>query len=51
MTATREDQCEYVLGDPGPHADAWLGLQRATRELNRVLESRLVESHGLSLRA
>ena len=49
MTATREDQCEYVLGDPGPYADAWLGLQRATRELNRMLESRLVESHGLSL--
>ncbi|MGO9882294.1 MAG: MarR family winged helix-turn-helix transcriptional regulator [Solirubrobacteraceae bacterium] len=49
MTATREDQCEYVLGDAGPYAEAWLGLQRATRELNRVLESRLVESHGLSL--
>jgi DNA-binding MarR family transcriptional regulator len=49
MTATREDQCDYVLGDAGPYADAWLGLQRATRELNRVLESRLVESHGLSL--
>ena len=49
MTATREDQCDYVLGEAGPYADAWLGLQRATRELNRVLESRLVESHGLSL--
>jgi DNA-binding MarR family transcriptional regulator len=49
MTAAREDQCEYVLGDAGPYAEAWLGLQRATRELNRVLEARLVESHGLSL--
>jgi DNA-binding MarR family transcriptional regulator len=52
-TATREDQCEYVIGDQGlldgPYADAWLGLQRAHRELNRVLESRLVQFHGISL--
>jgi DNA-binding MarR family transcriptional regulator len=49
VTAAGTDQCEYVIGDGGPNTDAWLGLQRATREMNRVLESRLVESHGLSL--
>ena len=49
MTTTSEDQCEYVIGDGRPSTDAWVGLQRATRELNRVLESRLVEGYGLSL--
>jgi DNA-binding MarR family transcriptional regulator len=49
VTTTSSDQCEYVLGDGGPNTDAWFGLQRATRELNRVLESRLVESYSLSL--
>lgn len=49
VTTTSEDQCQYVFGDEGPYADVWLGLQRATRELNRVLETRLVQSHGLSL--
>jgi DNA-binding MarR family transcriptional regulator len=49
VTITGEDQCEYVVGQPGPNTDAWLGLQRATRELNRVLENRLLQSHGLSL--
>ncbi len=49
MTTASEDQCEYLFGDEGPYADAWLGLQRTTRELNRVLESRLVQNHGLSI--
>jgi DNA-binding MarR family transcriptional regulator len=49
VRTTSEDQCQYLFDDEGPYADAWLGLQRATRELNRVLESRLVQSHGLSI--
>jgi DNA-binding MarR family transcriptional regulator len=49
MTATSEDQCEYVLGDDRQYADAWLGFQRAYRELTRVLEAELVERDGLSL--
>ena len=50
MTAT----CAYVVGEDGltgPHADAWIGLQRAQRELIRRLETRLDERYGLSLSA
>jgi DNA-binding MarR family transcriptional regulator len=50
MSAT----CAYVVGEhglTGPHADAWIGLQRAQRELSRRLEARLDERYGLSLSA
>ena len=49
------DQCPFVIGADGlarldaAHADAWLGLQRVTRELTRELESSLLNSYGLSL--
>lgn len=56
MTTASQDQCEYVIGAGGASAgaggasaEAWLGLQRATRELNRVLEGRLTDSYGLSV--
>ncbi len=56
MSATeeRQDQCSYVIGEDGleldgPYAVAWLGLQRAHRELTRGLESALTQSYGLSL--
>ena len=57
MSATREDpdQCPYVIGDDGlarlrdPHADAWIGLQRAHRELTRNLDASLDRRYGLSL--
>ena len=51
------DECAYALGDDGllrlqgPHAEAWIGLQRAHRELMRELEAALGERHGLSLSA
>lgn len=51
------ERCAYVVGDDGLarlqglHADAWIGLQRAHRELTRGLESSLDERHGLSLSA
>lgn len=57
MTATDPDRCAYVVGDDGlarlqgPHAQAWIGLQRGYRELTRRLESALEERHGLSLTA
>lgn len=57
MSATEEqqNQCPYVIGDDGlarlqeAHADAWIGLQRAHRELTRALEVALDERYGLSL--
>jgi DNA-binding MarR family transcriptional regulator len=49
------DRCVAVVGDDGrlqgAYADAWLGFQRAHRELTRRLESALEERHGLSLSA
>ena len=51
------DACAYVVGDDGlarwhgSHAQAWIGLQRAHRQLTRGLESTLDERHGLSLTA
>ncbi len=51
------DRCSYIVGDDGlarlqgPHAQAWVGLQRAHRDLTRRLEATLVERHGLSLSA
>lgn len=49
------DRCAYVVGPDGlarlqgPHAQAWVGLQRACRDLTRRLEASLDERHGLSL--
>jgi phospholipase/carboxylesterase len=57
VTATDPDRCAYVVGEDGlarlhgSHAQAWIGLQRAHRELTRRLESVLAERHGLSLTA
>jgi DNA-binding MarR family transcriptional regulator len=59
MTAVAHeaDRCAYVVGDDGlarldgAHARAWIGLQRAHRELTRRLEASLAERHGLSLSA
>jgi DNA-binding MarR family transcriptional regulator len=58
MTVAHDaDRCAYVLGADGiarlnpPHADAWLGLLRAHRELTRRLDGALAERHGLSLSA
>jgi DNA-binding MarR family transcriptional regulator len=51
------DRCAYVVGEnglarlQGPYARAWLGLQRAHRELTRRLETTLDERYGLSLSA
>jgi DNA-binding MarR family transcriptional regulator len=55
VTHESEDQCPYVIGDDGiarlqdAHADAWIGLQRAHRELTRALEAELEARYGLSL--
>ena len=46
------DQCSYVLGADHPsdeRADAWLGFQRAYRELTRELEGSLADRYRLSL--
>jgi DNA-binding MarR family transcriptional regulator len=59
VTVTRKepDQCSYVIGEDrlarllGPGADAWLGLNRAHRELTRRLEAALDHEYGLSLSA
>lgn len=57
MSVAAHDRCAYVIGEDGlsrlrgPHADAWLGLQRAHRELTRRFEQSLAERHGLSLSA
>ena len=48
MTAVA-DTCSAVLGTTAD--DAWIGFQRAHRELARRLESALVERHNLSLSA
>lgn len=54
-TETEQDQCPYVIGDDGfarlqvAHAEAWLGLHRAHRELTRRLDAALAERFGLSL--
>lgn len=53
ISATAEDQCTYVIGpDEAARFDdagAWLGLQRAHRELTRTLEAELLERHRVSL--
>jgi DNA-binding MarR family transcriptional regulator len=55
--ADEADRCSYVVGEDGlarlegPHAAAWLGLQRAHRDLRRALEASLEKRHGLSLSA
>jgi DNA-binding MarR family transcriptional regulator len=47
----------YVVGDDGmarlqgPYAEAWVGLQRAHRDLVRRLEATLDQRYGLSLSA
>jgi DNA-binding MarR family transcriptional regulator len=57
QSPTDDDQCPFVIGDDGlarlegPHADAWLGLQRAHRELMRALEASLESGFGLSISA
>lgn len=57
MSVTDGEHCPYVIGEDGlarldrAHADAWIGLQRAHRELTRALELTLDEEYGLSLSA
>jgi DNA-binding MarR family transcriptional regulator len=57
VTQQQGDQCSYVIDDDrlarlaGANADAWLGLNRAHRELTRKLEIALDHEYGLSLSA
>ena len=57
-TATQTSaSCAYVLGDDGlarwsdVHADAWIGLLEAHKQLTRKLDAELEAEHGLSLSA
>lgn len=57
-TATQASStCAYVLGDDGlarwsdVHADAWIGLLEAHKQLTRALEAELEAEHGLTLSA
>src|SRR5438045_462864 len=55
VVSATQGQCPYVIGDDGlarpqdARVDAWIGLQRAHRELTRALEAALYERYGLSL--
>jgi len=57
-TATQTSaSCAYVLGDDGlarwsdVHADAWIGLLEAHKQLTRTLDAELEAEHGLTLSA
>jgi DNA-binding MarR family transcriptional regulator len=49
--------CAYVLGEDGlarwsdVHADAWIGLLEAHKQLTRALDAELEAEHGLTLSA
>ncbi len=49
--------CAYVLGEDGlarwsdVHADAWIGLLEAHKQLTRALDAELESEHGLTLSA
>lgn len=60
MSSASQDpaaSCPYVVGDDGlsrwsdTHADAWIGLLEAHKQLTRSLGAELEAEHGLSLSA
>jgi hypothetical protein len=54
---TAASACPYVVGDDGlaswsdRHAEAWIGLLEAHKQLTRALDAELEAQHGLSLSA
>jgi DNA-binding MarR family transcriptional regulator len=54
---TAVSACPYVVGDDGlaswsdRHAEAWIGLLEAHKQLTRALDAELEAQHGLSLSA
>jgi DNA-binding MarR family transcriptional regulator len=60
MSATAKQApstCAYVLGEDGlarwsdVHADAWIGMLEAHKQLTRTLDAELEAEHGLTLSA